>query len=185
LCGKKWSDPIALGIGINTDGDEFYPSLSSNQNLYFTATCDNGIGREDIFVAKFINGQYQIPAVLDSNINSQYYEFNAYIHPDENLIVFSSYGRSDELGGGDLYFSKKNADGSWSPSQNLGEEINSSQLDYCPFIDTNNKVLYFTSERQGLEEELITVDGLKMASNMPQNGYGDIYRIPISKTIIH
>jgi hypothetical protein len=38
-------------------------------------------------------------------VNSKGYDFNAFIDPDENYIIFSSYKRPDDLGGGDLYYS--------------------------------------------------------------------------------
>ena len=50
------------------------------------------------------------------------------------------------MGSGDLYISWKQADGSWGKSQNLGPEVNSSRMDYCPFVDADG-VLYFTSKR--------------------------------------
>ena len=128
-----WANPLPLDTIINTLGDEFYPSVSKNGNLYFTATRADGIGREDIFRSKKVNGSYEIPVVLDTNINTATYEFNAYIHPDENLLIFSSFGRTDGMGGGDLYFSKKDENGKWGTAQNMGELVNSKKLDYCPF----------------------------------------------------
>ena len=48
-------EPVPLNENINTSGDEFYPSLASNGNLYFTATKEEGIGREDIYTASFLS----------------------------------------------------------------------------------------------------------------------------------
>jgi len=179
-----WKSPIALDTIINREGDEFYPSLSANGNLYFTATREDGIGREDIFVSRFENEIWQKPSVLDSNINTKFYEFNAYIDPDETVLIFSSFGRPDGQGGGDLYYSIKEADGSWSKSKNMGDIVNSPQLDYCPFIDVENDVFYFTSERFESDNKPITVESLKANSFKPQNGFGDIYRIPMKMTKI-
>ena len=40
-----WGPAVRLNEMINTtDGDEFYPSVASNGNLYFTATKADGIG---------------------------------------------------------------------------------------------------------------------------------------------
>lgn len=38
-----WADPIALNSNINTENGEYYPSVSANGNLYFTATRDEGM----------------------------------------------------------------------------------------------------------------------------------------------
>lgn len=176
--GAKWGQAKAMNEKINTEKDEFYPSLSKNGNLYFTSTRDGGIGREDIFVSKRINGEHREAEVLDSTVNTKNYEFNSYINPEENLLIFSSFGRADGYGGGDLYYSKKGENGKWSEAKNMGKEINSDKLDYCPFIDDRRNIFYFTSER--IEENLDSIskiEELKTFSNKAQNGMGDIYRI--------
>lgn len=175
-----WAPPIALNDLINTDEDEFYPSLSANGNLYFTASRSDGFGREDIFVSTWANDEFQKPIALDSNINTTLYEFNAYINPDEDLLIFSSFGRDDDLGGGDLYYSKRNIDGQWGPSKNMGPKINSDKLDYCPFIDEPRKVFYYTSEKTSSPfPRMKTLDELKYLANNSQNGFGDIYTVAL------
>ncbi|WP_225034831.1 TolB family protein [Winogradskyella sp. SM1960] len=178
----SWSEPIALDSIINSRNDEFFPSLSNNGNLYFTATRDNGIGKEDIFISEFIDGEFQSPKPLPTEINTLSFEFNAYINPEENLIIFSSFGRSDGYGGGDLYISRKDKSGKWTKSKNLGELINSDKLDYCPFVDWKSRNLYFTSERKTLNNKKIeNVGELIEFSNSPLNGFGNIYKIGFDK----
>lgn len=176
-----WVNPEPLDSIINSVQDEFYPSLSRQGNLYFTSTRNNGIGLEDIFFSKYENGSFGVPMVLDSNINSKKYEFNAYVNPEEDLLIFSSFGRHDGLGGGDLYMSRKDSNGQWKPAVNLGAEINSDQLDYCPFVDWKNEVFYFTSNRIATENiEIEDVITLKAYSRIPENGFGNIYRCDIN-----
>ena len=175
---QGWSDPSPLGPDINTVGDEFYPAVSKNYNLYFTSARESGTGKEDIYLSRFAYGVYQKPEPLDTNINSTTWEFNAYISPDEDLILFSSYGRKDDLGGGDLYFSKKDAQGNWMPSENLGPLINSDKLDYCPFADLQRGNFYFTSERFIIPDKKINnVAEIVQMANGLLNGMGNIYRI--------
>ena len=174
----EWGQPKALNTTINTEEDEFYPSVSNNGNLYFTATKAEGIGKEDIFMSKKINGVYQKATVLDSTINTKHYEFNAYVTPEENVLIFSSYGRADGFGGGDLYYSVKDKNGHWSPSKNMGKDINSEKLDFCPFVDVNRNNFYFTSERFVIDSSKInTVKELKAFANRAQNGTANIYAI--------
>ncbi len=121
---------------------------------------------------------YQDPIPLDTGVNSEVYEFNAYINPEENLIIFGSYGRPDELGGGDLYFSKKDEKGHWSVAKNMGSLINSDKLDYCPFIDYPRGNFYFTSDRTTDENNTFSsVEDFIKDSNGLNNGMGNIYRI--------
>ncbi len=176
--GDRWEPPFPVSARINTTGDEYYPSLSKKGHLYFTAVRTNGPGLEDIFVSTWENGVYQEPVPLDSNINSTVYEFNAYISPEEDLIIFSSYGRSDEQGGGDLYFSRKSTNGHWTKAKNL-EWVNTEKLDYCPFIDFPRGNFYFTSEQIGPQAIIRSFIDLENQAGQVQNGLGDIYRISL------
>lgn len=182
MVNGEWNNPLALDSVVNGPGDEFYPSVSANGNLYFTATRTDGIGREDIFVSTFSEGGYNAPIPLDSTINTKVYEFNAYINPNEDVLIFSSYGRADGLGGGDLYYSKKDQAGKWGNAKNLGDIINSDKLDYCPFIDIPRNNFYFTSDRsRPVEGGIKTVNELEMEANKIVNGMGNIYRIHLDK----
>ncbi|MEZ5473312.1 MAG: hypothetical protein R3E90_16200 [Marinicella sp.] len=146
-----WGKPIKLNEHINTpDANEFYPSVSNNGNLYFTASKNNGLGKEDIYVSRLIDGQYSQAEILPETVNTATYEFNAYISPDEKILLFSSFGRQDGMGGGDLYLSHRVND-EWQQAQNLGDQINSKQLDYCPFYDAKAQTLYWTSARSQLK----------------------------------
>ena len=175
-----WSDPKSLGPEINTPANEFYPSVTLSGNLYFTAAYANGIGKEDIFVSKWVAGKY-LPAVpLDSGVNSPLYEFNAFVSPEENFILFTSFGRSDDKGRGDIYISTKNDKGDWQPAKNVSL-INSDKLDYCPFVSFDRKTLFFTSERHNIPEMFngnkATYEELKRLFQLPQNGTGNIYEV--------
>lgn len=175
---EGWASPIALSDNINTEGQEFFPSVARNGNLYFTATREDGIGLEDIFVSEFRDGSYQDAVVLDSSINTSTYEFNAFVSPDETMIIFSSFARDDGFGGGDLYYSRKDENGNWSQSMNMGPKINSDKLDYCPFLDFENEVFYFTSERVGaIRVPIHSIETIASFSQSPENGFGDLYRI--------
>ncbi len=173
---QSYGDPMPLDTIINTSVDEFYPAVTHDNTLYFTATYkNNGTGTEDIYRSAWQDGVYQESEALDSNINSSTYEFNAYISPSEDTLLFSSYGRPDGMGGGDLYISIKGESG-WSPAKNLGPEINSSRLDYCPLIDFTNRILYFTSNRkERVPPSLETLTTFEEVSTDVGNGMGDIY----------
>ena len=182
--GSSWNDPIALPSSINSPSDEYYPSVSRNGNLYFTATRASGFGREDIYVAPFDGSSYSDPVPLDTNINTGRFEFNAYIHPDEDYLIFSSFGRPDGLGGGDLYISYQGADGEWTLSKNLGPLINSTALDYCPFVDFSRNVFYFTSERAApLPIRFDHIDSINAYAWQANNGFGNIYRIRLDQVL--
>lgn len=175
----KWSEPTNAGPQVNTAGNEFYPSPASNGNLYFTAEYEKGVGKEDIFVSRWINGAFIESVALDTAVNSGQWEYNAFVSPDEQFILFTSYGRKDDNGGGDLYMSIKGTDGKWQPARNL-TILNSTVIDYCPFVSFDKKVLFFTSTRHNIPKVFEKPPSYQALSNylhQPQNGSENIYWI--------
>ncbi len=171
-----WSDPIPLDSVVNSNRDEFYPSIAKNGDLYFTTQIETGRGKEDIVICEFKDGHYLPPASLPEAINSKGFEFNAFVDPDEQYILFSSFGRSDDRGHGDLYLSIKK-DSQWQPAVNLSN-INSVSLDYCPFVTWDKKYLFFTSSRASYKSPFLkrqTIPDLKTGLSNSGNGLDDIY----------
>jgi hypothetical protein len=171
-----WSDPVPLDSVVNSEKDEFYPSVAKTGNLYFTTQIETGKGKEDIVMCEFKDGHYLQPASLPEAINSKGYEFNAFVDPDEQYILFTAYGRSDDKGHGDLYLSVKK-DGQWQPAVNLAN-INSVSLDYCPFVTWDKKYLFFTSSRASYKspfDKKQSTSDLKKGLSNAGNGLDDIY----------
>lgn len=172
-----WSEPINLGIQVNTENDEFYPTLADNGNLYFTMDSKSGLGKDDIYFCKWNGTEYSKPILLNNNINSDGYEFNAFISKDESFIIYTKYNSKDGFGSGDLYISRKDKNDQWKLAENMGNTINSKYMEYCPFYDSNKNILYFTSKRanllprkfQDVEQYLQTITG-------SHNGLSKIYK---------
>jgi len=174
-----WTAPENLGPIVNSDKSEFYPSPTRNGNLYFTVEADYGKGSEDIVICKpATGGGFNKPESLPDDINTKYDEFNAFVDPDEQFILFSSDGRPDNLGRGDLYISRKDKTGNWQLVKHLPKPINSAAIDYCPFVTWDKKYLVFTSSRLNKEltnDKLKTYLQLKELLNAAGNGWDDIY----------
>ena len=173
-----WSTPINAGAPINTEHNEFYPAIAQNGNLYFTCDCPGAIGRDDIFLSEFTPDGYSTPVSLDQNINSDGFEYNAYISPDDSYLIFGGYNREDGQGSGDLYVSFKDAAGQWTRAVPLPSPINSKYMDYCPLVDAKNKTLYFTSRRsKNTNEAFDSVETLTNFLNTYENGSSRLYRV--------
>lgn len=175
---SEWSEPMNLGAPVNTEADEFYPSIATSGNLYFTAEREGTTGKEDIFLARYENGKFTEPQSLPSEINSQGYEFNAFVSYDESYILFTGYGREDGLGGGDLYIGKKDNQGNWQKAEHLDVPVNSKGLDYCPYVYGGR--LYFTSNRSDLKaayDTPLSTSELIKEFNKIENGVSRIYSV--------
>ncbi|PCJ51710.1 MAG: hypothetical protein COA70_13755 [Planctomycetota bacterium] len=173
-----WAEPVPLNE-INTEGDEYYPSLSSDGTLYFTSKREAATAGENIWMAKATGDGFAMPVALEGGVNTDQDEFNAAINPQGDLLIFGSV-RKDGPGGGDLYFSRRNADDAWSEAHLLGIEINTERLDFSPFFDPSGDVLWFTSTRIGDHD---TFEGglktIRKTSRTAGNGQGDLYRIRV------
>jgi Tol biopolymer transport system component len=173
-----WNEPENLGPPINTDQNEFYPSLTRDGTLYFTgADRDDSFGGEDLYLARPVDGGFSAPENLGPAINSPGPEYNAMVSPGEDYIIFGS-AREGDLGGGDLYISFRRDDGSWSQATNMGPPINSSALDFCPALSPDGRFLFFTSSRVAAEASVPSnYQELVASLSGPLNGSMNLYWI--------
>lgn len=181
----SWSSAINIGPPVNSEHNEFYPSLAANGNLYFTGDSPLSKGKDDLFVSFFKKGAYADPVSVSDSINSAGYEFNAYIAPDESFLIFTGYNYKDGLGSGDLYISY-NSDGKWSAPENLGTEINTDKMEYCPYVDLTTNTLYFTSRRNSVKtvyENKVSLDSIIRDMNRHENGLSRLYKTPFKKSV--
>ncbi len=182
---KPWSNPVNMGAPVNTSYDEFYPSVARNGNIYFTSVRPGRGDKDDIYVSYFTDNGYADPVLLSDAINTDGYEYNAYIAADESYILFGGYNRQDGLGSGDIYLSK-NINGTWKKAINLGEKVNSKWMDYCPFI--LHDTLYFTSKRVKTKMgsfSFKSVDDFLTQMNDYSNGQSRIYKIKLEGEILN
>jgi WD40-like Beta Propeller Repeat len=173
-----WSEPRNLGNPVNSDANEWYPTVASDGTLYFGSGRAGGKGATDIYRSQFAGGNYGAPENLGSEINTEFDEYEPLIAPDQSFLIFMAAGRPDgNLRSGDLFLSyRKN--GTWTKAVNLGNEINSPRDEYSPTISPDGRYFFFASargrrppEKQLSYEELI--DWLRGT----RNGLGDIYQM--------
>ncbi len=78
-----WGSPKNLGAPVNTDGGEFFPSITNDGTLYFTRS-EKGSRLNQIFRSRFVEGAFQEPELLPGQVNCGTNRFNAFISPDES-----------------------------------------------------------------------------------------------------
>lgn len=146
---EGWSDAKYFNALVNDGKRALYPTISKNSTMFFQAIRDDSYGEMDIYYSELIDNYYQNPVHLGREINTEYIEGDVLIAPDESFMIVNSNGRSDDMGGGDLYISFKNENGSWSKLKNMGKPINSAEKDYCPMLSPDGKYFFYTSTRSG------------------------------------
>ena len=143
-----WSEPRKLPPPVNSETIDTMPTASRDGTLYFFSGRKGGVGGDDIYRSRPVDGKHVKVENLGPAVNSVHNDIDSFISPDGDFLIFCSR-RPDGLGGIDMYVSFQNKDGSWTQAENLGEGINSTAYDWIPFITDDGKYLFFISNRSG------------------------------------
>jgi len=148
--GNVWSEPKNCGAKVNTRYWESQPSLAADgKTLYFASNRTGGQGGMDIWKTEMVSeGVFTDPVNLGATINTPYDELSPFIHFDQKTLYFSSDGHLG-MGGKDLFYAKKQPDGTWSDPVNLGYPINTYQDESGIVINAQGNAAYFASGRPG------------------------------------
>jgi outer membrane protein OmpA-like peptidoglycan-associated protein len=144
-----WSAAKNLGSKINSDQWESQPCLSPDKReLYFASRRAGGLGGSDIYVSRLLdNGEWGDPENLGPGVNTTADEQCPFIHADNQTLYFTSSfwpGYGDD----DLFYVRKEPNGSWSVPVNLGYPINTIDREGTLFITADGKTAYYSSERK-------------------------------------
>lgn len=98
-----WSEPMNLGMGINTEHDELFPFIAADGTLYFASNGHPGLGGLDIFAApKQAVGNYELSINMGAPVNSLRDDFGLIIDSQGQRGYFSS-NRPGGRGDDDIY----------------------------------------------------------------------------------
>jgi hypothetical protein len=87
-----WSEPKNLGTPVNSEGSEYFPTLTKESALYFGSGRKGGKGGIDLYRSRFINGKYAEPENLGDAINTNFDEYEPFIAADESFLIFMAGG---------------------------------------------------------------------------------------------
>ncbi|NPD47980.1 MULTISPECIES: PD40 domain-containing protein [unclassified Lentimicrobium] len=179
---NDWGEPVNLGSPVNSNKfSTISPTIANSGNIYFYATTKPGsFGKGDIWMTEFKDNKYQEPVNLGAPVNTEFWENDPFIAPDESYLIFQS-DREDEHEPGDLFISFKNKDGKWIKPINMGENVNASYTgEGCPMVSPDGKYLFFSSMRitykKYIDEPISYRDKMQILDN-PGNESEDIFWI--------
>lgn len=136
-----WALPIRLNDNVNSKAGDWHPSVSKNGDLYFGSLRSGGLGKADLYIAKFENDKYISCDNLGSIINTEYDEWDPFIDPDNKYLIFKS-DRPGGYGKYDMYVSLK-VDNKWTMPKNLGAVINTMIEDDTGDVTPDGKYFIF------------------------------------------
>ena len=117
----------------------------------------------DLYSAKKNIGGWQAAKAFGRKINTDRWEADAMLSSDGKALIFSSKRNDlmhldivdtkdyhgDEAGNADLFVALKDTKGKWQTPINLGDIINTPFLERTPFLHSDMKTLYFSSDGHG------------------------------------
>jgi hypothetical protein len=143
--GNTWTTPVPVSFATPNFSDAD-PAFSPNGDLYFISNRPQNAADTtkdyDIWKVFPIAGSQWSEPVNVSALNSDKDEF--YISFTKNGDAYFSSSREGGYGEEDLYVSE-NKRNQFSKPGNLGDQINSSNSEYDPFVTADGSALIFTS----------------------------------------
>lgn len=148
---EPWGAPENLGAPVNSAADDFCPTPTRGNRLFFVSARPGGFGAADVYVTRFRNGAWEQPSNLGCNINSAAGEASPSFFEDEDghaILYFSSNragGFAPETGApdSDIYFSSD-----FGPAQ-LVPGLNTESEDSRPNVRSDGREIVFDSTRPG------------------------------------
>lgn len=148
--GGSWSRPVNVGKPLNSAAWDSQPSISADgQSIYFASSRNGSHGQIDIWMAtRNESGNWNEPTNLGPVINTKGRELSPFIHPDNQTLYFASDGHPG-MGGLDIFYSRRENDGSWSRPVNIGYPINSYGDEFALFVGASGQWAWFASDKEG------------------------------------
>jgi len=126
---NRWGKALPLDKTINTKFWESHACISGDgEYLYLASNRKDGQGGMDIWVSSKGPEGWQEPLNLGAGINTKLNEDHPFLSEDGKVLYFASQGHYN-IGGYDVFYSEKLADGSWSEPRNLGYPLNTTDDD--------------------------------------------------------
>lgn len=163
LKNNVWSKAEKLGKNINSTKDEHFASFSPDGNRILVASeRRGGLGGSDLYYATRENDNSWGELIsFGSTINTEADEDCPNLVNEGSTLYFTSTGHFN-MGGFDIFYSKKDENGKWQKPVNIGYPIN-----------TTNDNRYYQPVEEGDAGYLALFEGTD------NNSIEDIYRLRI------
>jgi hypothetical protein len=173
-----WSEPQMIEEPVNGEDNQFFPSVTNNQVLYFTRSAKNK--NPMIYRSVYKDGHYAEPEKLAIAIPETGMLFNCFISPKEDFLITCAQGIDSTNVDQDYYISFRTAEDKWSNLIKFGPEINTpGDNANSAFVSPDGKYLFFSSSRKDTTMMKVTsgttLNNIVKSKSIPANGASAIY----------
>lgn len=147
----KWSLAKNMGTQFNNNQPNFVNTVSATPDgkavvlLLGNKYLDKGKMLAGVSISTNVGGKWSDPKALEIEDDYNYNEKANYFLANTRKSLLMSVEREDTQGGRDLYVSFEKDNGTWTKPLNLGKTVNSVGEDTAPFLASDDKTLYFSS----------------------------------------
>ncbi len=138
-------DSAEAGLEIKTGMKAVFGCLSG-QSLMVVSSYPNANEASDVDIYSTRIGDNALESLkrLDEISAVSNWDSHPCLSADGTIIFFSS-DRPGGFGGTDIWWSRRMSDGHWSAPRNAGSQINSACDELSPFLTSDSRRLYFSS----------------------------------------
>jgi len=147
----KWSLAKNIGPQFNNNQPNFVNTVSATPDgkavvlLLGNKYLDKGKMLAGVSISSNVGGKWSDPKALEIEDDYNYNEKANYFLANTRKSLLMSVEREDTQGSRDLYVSFEKDDGKWTKPLNLGKSVNSVGEETAPFLASDDKTLYFSS----------------------------------------
>lgn len=146
----KWSEAKNMGPMVNNAGPNFVNAIASTPDgnavlVLGNKYLPNGKMLAGVSMTTQINGRWTPPMPLTIENDYNFNEKANYFLANTRKTLLMSIEREDSRGGRDLYVSFQKNDSTWKEPINLGSIVNTAGDESAPFLASDDKTLYFSS----------------------------------------
>ena len=146
----KWAIAKNMGPKFNNEGPNFVNAVASTPDgqsvlVLGNKYMPNGKMLAGVSLSTNINGNWTKPMAINIENDYNFNEKANYFLANTRKTLLMSIEREDSRGGRDLYVSFQKTDSTWSEPLNLGTIVNTANEESAPFLASDDKTLYFSS----------------------------------------
>jgi OOP family OmpA-OmpF porin len=148
----KWTLAKNMGPQFNNEYPNFINAVSSSTPdgksvllLLGNKYLENGKMLAGVSISDNVKGKWSDPKPINIENDYNFNEKANYFMADSRKTLLMSVEREDSKGGRDIYVSFAQRENKWSEPLNLGEVLNTAGEETAPFLASDDKTLYFSS----------------------------------------
>ncbi len=145
-----WTKPVPFSNAINSANWEAQPTLGADNKTLIFSRGTGGPGSPISLweTVRQSGGRWTKPEKLPPHINVGGKVHTPFLHPDGQTLFFSADSLPG-MGGSDIFFVRRQPDGTWGNPENIGYPINTKDEEGMIVVSLDGKTAYYATNRKG------------------------------------